>query len=147
MKSFTQRLMDGGTGKALEGVIYGLARRDSLRGLFLRQFEKKTMRDIANDRRPPNQLPGVHRDRRLLGLSLLYGVDRALRRGLAADAVARRFLHNVVQWYIVEDYDRNLKEKFRAEHGYGPSLVPDYQSRQGLQPEVHRLLCQLQRQP
>jgi len=120
MKSFTQRLMDGGTGEALEGIIYGLARRDSLRGMFLRQFEKKTMRDLADGRRPPNQLPGVHRDRRLLGLSMVYGLDRALRGGLVADAIARKFLHNMVQWYIVEDYDRDLKEKFRAEHGYGP---------------------------
>ncbi len=120
MKSFTQRLMDGGTGEALEGIIYGLARRDSLRGLFLRQFERKTMRDLAGDRRPPNQLPGVHRDRRLLGLALLHSLDRALGRGLATDAVARRFLHNLVRWYIVEDYDRDLKERFRAEHGYGP---------------------------
>lgn len=88
MKNFTQRLMDGGTGKALEGVIYGLARRNSLRGLFLRQYDKKTTRDIADGRRPPNQLPGVHRDRRLLGLSMLYSLDKGLRRGLVADAVA-----------------------------------------------------------
>lgn len=59
MNGFTQRLMDGGTGKALEGIIYGLARRDSLRGLFLRRFERKTMRDLANGRRPPNQLLGI----------------------------------------------------------------------------------------
>ena len=120
MKSFTQRLMDGGTGEALEGIIYGLARRDSLRSLFLRQYERKTMRDIADGRRPPNQLPGVHRDRRLLGLSMLYGLDRALRRGLVADAVARRSLHSLVQWNIVEGYHREFKDKFETEHGGWP---------------------------
>ena len=120
MKSFTQRLMDGGTGEALEGIIYGLARRDSLRGLFLRQFERKTMRDLADGRRPPNQIPGVHRDRRLLGLSMLHSLDKALRRRLVADTMARRSLHSLVQWNIVEGYHREFKDKFEAEHGGWP---------------------------
>ena len=120
MNSFTRKLMDGRTGRALEGLVYWLARRDSLRGFYLRRHERKTIQEIARGLEPTEHPPGVRRDRKLLGLSMLYGFDRGLRRGLIADSVARRFLHNLVHWYIVENYGRELKDAFKAEHGAWP---------------------------
>lgn len=119
MRNFTQRLFIDGSG-SFERLVYWLAHRDSLRGLYIRRYEKRTLRDIANGRTPPDQLPAVYRDRRLLGLSMLCSVDRALRKGLVADSVAKKILHNLVQWAIVEEDHEEFKDRFKAEHGGPP---------------------------
>ena len=119
MKTFTRKLLMDESG-AIEGLLYRLASNDSLRGLGIRRRERKTMQDIWNGRTVPDQLPGVYRDRRLLGLSMLHSADRALRKGLVADSVAKRVLHNMVDWYLADGYNGEFGTEFKVEHGVRP---------------------------
>ena len=119
MGNFTRRILIN-HGQSVEGLLYRLAANDALRDFYIRQQEKKTLQDIWNGRTPPDQLPGVYRDRRLLGLSMLHSVDRALDRDLVADSVQRKVLHNMVDWLIANEYHEDFKEEFKAAHGCKP---------------------------